>query len=167
MDQQLEQLRRALASAVQGMSSEELTRHLAGKWSAAEVLEHLCRTYSSTVKVFERCVQANKPLATSPTLKQRIAAAVTLGAGAMPGKRQAPPYTVPQGMPPEKVLPELEKQMAAMDAIIAQCEDRFGKRVKLADHRFLGPLTGAQWRKFHCVHGRHHRKQILRMRASE
>jgi hypothetical protein len=29
----------------------------------------------------------------------------------------------------------------------------------------LGPLTGAQWRKFHLVHGLHHQKQLLRLRA--
>jgi hypothetical protein len=29
----------------------------------------------------------------------------------------------------------------------------------------LGPLTGAQWRKFHLVHGRHHARQIRQLRA--
>jgi hypothetical protein len=32
------------------------------------------------------------------------------------------------------------------------------------DHLILGPLTAAQWRKFHWIHGRHHVKQILRLR---
>jgi hypothetical protein len=31
----------------------------------------------------------------------------------------------------------------------------------------LGPLTGAQWRKFHLVHGRHHVKQVLHLRAGQ
>jgi hypothetical protein len=47
-----------------------------------------------------------------------------------------------------------------MDAIIAQCEARFGRRVQVLDHPILGPLTAPQWRKLHLVHGRHHQKQV-------
>jgi hypothetical protein len=50
-----------------------------------------------------------------------------------------------------------------MDAIVAQCEARFGCG-KVLDHPILGPLTAAQWRKFHLIHGRHHVKQIDRLR---
>jgi hypothetical protein len=53
-----------------------------------------------------------------------------------------------------------------MDAIIAQCEARFGPDVKLLDHPILGPLTARRWRKLHVVHGRHHQKQLLRLRES-
>jgi hypothetical protein len=51
-----------------------------------------------------------------------------------------------------------------MDAIIAQCEARFGRHVKLLDHPILGALTSTQWRTLHLVHGRHHQKQLLRLR---
>jgi hypothetical protein len=167
MELRLKRLQNDLASATRGMTAADLARHPEGKWSAAEVLEHLYRTYTGTVKTFERCLQAGRPLATSPTLKQRVAAAITVGAGLMPGKREAPPFTRPQGMPAEKIIAEVGAQIATMDAIISQCEDRYGKRVKLVNHHALGPLTGEQWRKFHWVHGRHHIKQILRLRASE
>ncbi|MGZ7099671.1 MAG: DUF1569 domain-containing protein [Candidatus Angelobacter sp.] len=32
------------------------------------------------------------------------------------------------------------------------------------DHPVLGPLTAAEWRKFHLVHGLHHVKQIRSLR---
>jgi Protein of unknown function (DUF1569) len=51
-----------------------------------------------------------------------------------------------------------------MDALISQCEDRFGRRVRVLDHPILGPLSATQWRKLHLVHGRHHKKQLLRLR---
>ena len=38
----------------------------------------------------------------------------------------------------------------------------FGSDVKLVNHPFLGPLTSDEWRRFHCVHGRHHLRQIRR-----
>ncbi len=167
MEPPLKRLTDAIAAVTRCMSAADLARHPAGKWSAAEVLEHLYRTYTSTAKVFTRCLQAGHPLVTPPTLKQRIAAAVTTGLGIMPGKREAPAYTRPQGMPVEKLLAEIEGQIAAMDAIISQCEDRYGKRVKLLDHQILGPLTGKQWRKFHWVHGCHHIRQIERLRVSK
>jgi hypothetical protein len=31
----------------------------------------------------------------------------------------------------------------------------------------LGPLSMQQWRKFHLIHGRHHLKQIARIRAEQ
>ena len=52
MDSCLERLRQAIASATSDMSSEELTRQPEGKWSAAEVLEHLYLTYTGTQKAF-------------------------------------------------------------------------------------------------------------------
>ena len=39
MDSRLEALKENLESAVEGMSSEQLSWHLQGKWCAAEVLE--------------------------------------------------------------------------------------------------------------------------------
>ena len=72
----------------------------------------------------------------------------------------------PRGLPAEKVQNEIGAKMAAMDAIIAQCEARFGRRVHVLDHPILGPLTAPQWRKLHLVHGRHHQKQLLRLRES-
>jgi hypothetical protein len=61
------------------------------------------------------------------------------------------------------VREEFGQKIAVMDEMITKCEARLG-RGQLLDHLILGPLTGAQWRKFHLVHGRHHVKQILRLR---
>jgi hypothetical protein len=167
MDSCLERLQDAIASATRGMTAEDLARHPEGKWSPAEVLEHLYLSYSGTVKGFERCLAAGKPLARSPGLKDRLSAAVVLSAGYMPGGREAPANTRPRGLGAEKVVAEIGPQISAMDQLIAQCEARYGSRTMLLDHPVLGPLTGRQWRKFHWVHGRHHVKQILRWRKTE
>jgi hypothetical protein len=67
----------------------------------------------------------------------------------------------------EKVRSEIAEKLVAMDAIIAECETRFGRSVRLLDHPILGPLTATQWRKFHLVHGMHHQKQLLRLREGK
>ena len=56
---------------------------------------------------------------------------------------------------------EIGVKLATMDAVIAQCEARFGRHVKLLDHPILGPLSATQWRTLHLVHGRHHLKQLV------
>jgi hypothetical protein len=164
MDSRLETLKQALESAVEGMSSAQLTWHPPGKWCAAEVLEHLYLTYTGTIKGFERVMEAGKPLAAQASLAHRVRTLVVVGLGHMPAGRKAPAVALPKGLPAEKVRNEVGAKIVVMDAIIAQCEARFGRRVRLLDHPILGPLTATQWRKFHLVHGRHHQKQLLRLR---
>jgi hypothetical protein len=164
MDPRVERLREQLESAVKGMSSEQLSWHLPGKWSAAEVLEHLYLTYTGTIKGFERVITRGAPLATRATMAHRLMTFVVVGLGHMPGGRKAPGVAVPRGLPAEHVRAEIGATLVAMDAIIAQCEARFGPHIKLLDHPILGPLTATQWRTLHLVHGRHHQKQLLRLR---
>ena len=166
MDSRLEKLKQALESAVEGMSSEQLSWHPAEKWCAAEVLEHLYLTYAGTIKGFERVMESGKSLATRASMTQRWRTLVVVGFSHMPGGRKAPSMTQPRGLPAEKVRSEVGAKLVAMDAIIAQCEARFGRGIHLLDHPILGPLTATQWRKFHLVHGRHHEKQLRRLRES-
>ena len=164
MGSRLQQLKEALGSAVEGMSSERLRWHPEGKWCAAEVLEHLYLTYTGTIKGFEKVMTNGKPLAARASMKNRVQTFVVVGLGHMPEGRKSPSNAVPKGLSVEKVRSEVGEKIVAMDAIIAQCESRFGRRVRLLDHPVLGPLTATQWRKFHLVHGWHHQKQLLKLR---
>ena len=166
MDSGLEKLKQALESAVEGMSSEQLSWHPPDKWCAAEVLEHLYLTYTGTIKGFEKVMTSGTPLTTPASVMHRVRTLVVVGLGHMPTGREAPAASRPRGLPAEKVRNEVGEKIAAMDAIIAQCEARFGRGVRLLDHPILGPLTATQWRKFHLVHGMHHHKQLLRLRES-
>jgi Protein of unknown function (DUF1569) len=164
MDSRLDTLKRSLESAVEGMSSEQLSWHLPGKWCAAEVLEHLFLTYTGTTRGFEKVIARGTPLATRPSLAQRVLTFVVVKWGYMPAGREAPGMVQPRGLPVEHVRNEIWAKLAEMDAMIARCEARFGRHVKLLDHPILGALTAAQWRTLHLVHGRHHQKQLLRLR---
>jgi hypothetical protein len=166
VDPGLKKLQQELASAITGLSPQERTWHPEGKWCAAEVLEHLYLTYSGTIKGFERMAEAGKPAMTPPSLRQRIAKVLVLSLGYMPGGREAPKMARPRGLPTEKILAEIESKIAEMDECISRQEEKFGKSAPLLDHFILGPLTAAQWRKFHLVHGRHHVQQIRRLRES-
>jgi hypothetical protein len=165
MDSRLDELKRTLESALEGMSSQQMSAHPAEKWCAAEVLEHLYLTYTGTVKGFERALEKGEPSASRSSMRLRLRRLVVLGFGYLPSGRKAPKPTVPRGMPPAQVRTEIWEKLGAMDEIIARSEARFGQGSKLLDHPILGPLTGAEWRKFHLVHGRHHAQQIRRLRA--
>ena len=166
MDSRLNKLKQSLESAVEGMSSEQWSWHPPGKWCAAELLEHLYLTYTGTIKGFERVMTTGKPLASRASMAQRVRTLVVVGLGHMPAGNKAPTVAVPKGLPAETVRNEFGVKMAAMDAIIAQCDARFGRRVRVLDHPILGPLTAPQWRKLHVVHGQHHHKQLLRLREN-
>lgn len=164
MDPRLEKLKENLESAVEGMSSEQLSWHPPGKWCAAEVLQHLYLTYTETIKGFERVMMRGKPLVTRASMAHRALTFVIVGLGHMPSGRRAPAMVQPRGLPVEKVRCEIVEKIAAMDAIIAQCETRFGPWVQVLDHPILGPLNASQWRKLHLVHGQHHLKHLLQLR---
>jgi DinB superfamily len=167
MDFYLKQVREALERATEGMTPEQLERRPGEKWSAAQILEHLSLTYAGTAQAMEKCIQAGRPMATSPRMFQRVAVVLVVGLGHMPEGRTAPAYTVPRGLSGKEALAQIWTNLDAMEEIISKCERQFGGRVKIADHSILGPLSAAQWRKFHWVHGRHHAKQIERLRESE
>ncbi len=165
LDRGLEKLRHKIAATTAGLSAEKLAWRRPGKWSAAETLEHLYLTYTGTIKGFERVQESGRSSATVPTWRQRGRTLVVVGLGYMPGGRAAPPVARPRGLPPEKVLAEILLKIDEMDAVICRCEAKIG-RGKLLNHPVLGPLTGAQWRKFHLVHGLHHLRQIERLRQN-
>jgi hypothetical protein len=166
MDSRLDKFKESLQSAVESMSSEQLSWHPPGKWCAVGLLEHLYLTYTGTILGFKRVLRKGKPLSSRASMAQRMLSLVVVGLGHMPAGREAPAMVLPKGLPAEQVRNEIGAKIVAMDAIIAQCEARFGRRVQLLDHPILGPLSAKQWRKLHLVHGQHHLKQILQLREN-
>jgi len=163
MDSSLIKLSQALQIAVNGMTREQLLWHPAGKWCAAEILEHLYLSYTGTIKGFDKVILAGRSLATTASMKQRYQTLFVLTFNYLPTGRTAPTPTRPKGLPVEEVRSLVTTKIEEMDALIEECAERFGRGSKLLDHPILGPLTAAQWRKFHLIHGLHHRKQILRL----
>ncbi|MEY2412287.1 MAG: hypothetical protein QOD84_893 [Acidobacteriaceae bacterium] len=167
MDPVLANLRKEVESVCEGMSTDAMARHSEGKWSAAEVLEHLSLTYGGTIKGFQRCLQAGKPLATAATLRSRIGAYVVTSLGYLPEGRTAPENTKPKGKSMEMVRDTIGPLIAEMDELIGNCERLYGSSICLLDHPIIGPLTARQWRRFHWIHGKHHLKQIKRLRETQ
>jgi len=111
-------------------------------------------------------VDGGKSLASKPTWKNSAQALIVLGFNYLPNGREAPQHARPTGLPVEKVLAEILPKITEMDEFLTECAAKFGGRIKVLDHPFLGPFSIDQWRKFHLVHGLHHVKQIRKLRCA-
>lgn len=160
MDSYLERLQQELEDAIGDADPNALAQAPAGKWNAAQILEHLFLTYRNTNRGMAKCLGQSASLATRATLKQRVATLLVVKLGYLPGGRQAPERATPRGMPLDEVVSAITPELQRMGSDLNECERRFGTRTKIMDHPFLGPLTAEEWRKFHWVHGRHHARQI-------
>jgi len=165
MHRKLAELQKVLSDAIQGMSTEELSRHPAGKWSAAEILEHLNLSYVGTIKNLERCLADGQSRASSDRAKMRWSRLIVTRLGYFPKGRQSPDFVRPRGAPAEQVTGEIMQNILRMDEVIGQCESSFPAKAPITDHPILGPLTATEWRGFHSTHGKHHARQIVRLRG--
>lgn len=166
MSQPIQGIREIVAQATQGMTPAHLDfRPDPGKWSSVEILEHLMLTYTGTVKGMQRCLEANRPLVTSRSWKQRLLIHLISRRGYFPEGKEAPKHVRPKGTPAEEVLPRLYASLDELDAAIDAAEQRFG-RGPVLDHPLLGAMSAEDWRGFHASHARHHMKQIVALRAA-
>jgi hypothetical protein len=162
----LQRTREAIEAATRGMTAEQLAWHPQGKWSAAEILEHLSLAFSSTSKALDRVLSDGRPSAGGPTFYERVVTALVVDLGYFPSGRQAPEWTRPRGTAPGTILPTIGEKLEEMDGKISECERRFGTG-RIARHPIIGPFTARQWRRFHWIHTRHHMKQIARLRQTQ
>jgi hypothetical protein len=164
MHAKIGRLSKTIDNAICGMNSEALNWHPTGKWSAAEILDHLNLTYLGTIKNMERRLAEGRPPAAEGRAGKTLARIAVTKFGYFPPGRKSPERVLPCGTPVQQVLSEIQGNLARMDDLLSQCESRFPKGSVIAQHPALGPLTAAEWRGFHLTHGCHHMKQIRALR---
>src|SRR5687768_732786 len=156
----LARIEQDLRAGAAGLTLEQLSAGPPGKWTTAEIIEHLGRTYSGTAAGMHRALAADRPLATRPTLGRRAAVLLVVEFGYLPSGRKSPKVAEPIGADPAIVLEQALAHLHGMDDALARAEARFGARVNVLDHPILGALSVRRWRRLHWVHARHHLRQI-------
>jgi len=160
MNSHLEKCLAIILDATKGAGDESRVRRDPQQWSVVEIVEHLTRAYSGTAKGFERCVEKGAPLATTPTLKQRLQQFVLIGLGHFPTGREAPKHILPTGeLDLGAVLDAVRRDLALLDESATRARAALGTG-KMLNHPIIGGLTVDQWMSFHEIHTRHHAKQI-------
>src|SRR5713101_746483 len=121
MNSYLAHLHRILASAIRGMNPDQITRHPQGKWSPAEIFEHLNLTYAGTIKGLQRCLQSGTTSASSDRGRMRWQRLIVIQVGYFPPGRKSPQRVLPRGTPAEQVKAEILQNVSRMDSVIHEC----------------------------------------------
>jgi hypothetical protein len=163
---ELAQCRAQIEQAAAGLDDVQGSVRVDGRWSIAEIVEHLDRTYTGTVKGLERCLEAGGARVTPATMRTRLRKLVVVRLGFFPTGIEAPKHVVPSGrVGLAEVLSRVASHLVDMDGALLRAADRFGKS-SVMDHPILGPFSVEDWARFHLVHTRHHCRQIAARRRT-
>jgi hypothetical protein len=160
VDATLRQVLTLLDSTLDGIEAAALAHRPPGKWSGAEIVEHLALSYRATSVAIRKALDAGAPRGRRRSFGQRAACFVVLTLGHLPSGRRAPEAVVPAGGSPDTVVSEARQRLGQLDQDLAEAHERLGPAVLVAQHPVLGGLTVDEWRRFHFVHTRHHCRQI-------
>lgn len=156
----LSELPALVLGPLEGRPDADWQRAPVGKWTAAQIVEHLAIGLdSSAARFLER--RGKPPMSRrARTPREWVARALILGLRWFPPGLKAPPGTV--------AAPDLER--AAAEAHFRKGLERWeqvtatllpARRHDLfVKHPRLGDLTIEEWMDFHVIHARHHARQI-------
>ena len=113
MSPELEQIRREVEAMTHDWSEVHWHRGLPGKWTNAQIFEHLLLTYTGTSKGLRRAMDSGSVTHAKATLPHRLRKFVVISLGYMPGRRTA----FKQIMPEEGLGPEDMRRF--YDALVA------------------------------------------------
>jgi len=145
---------------LRGRADGEWERGPAGKWTPAQIVEHLALGLTLSAATFQSR-KNHAPMKRRPrTPAEQIARLFIFGLRWFPPGRKAPERTTPP--------PQIDRR-AAEAHFLAGIEawdqvDRALLPERRADlfvkHPRMGDLTVEEWMRFHVIHARHHAKQI-------
>jgi hypothetical protein len=156
----LDSLPELVLGPLAGKSDPDWYRAPAGKWNAAQIVEHLAISLEGSGKGFESR-RDKPPMTRRPrTWFEWLASVSILGLRWFPPGREAPAIS----------RPALQVDRTHAERHFREGIDRFARlapellRTRSHDlfvrHPVLGDLTLPEWMRFHVVHCRHHAKQI-------
>lgn len=138
----------------------EWERGPAGKWTLAQIVEHLALGLTLSAGTFQARRNHAPMSRRRRTPAERIATLLILGFRWFPPGRKAPSRAIPSAQvtrraAEERFLTGIAGWVAVeRDLLPTRGHDLFVK------HPRLGDLTIGEWIRFHLIHGRHHARQI-------
>ncbi len=168
---ELGELNHAIAYSLRGLDSVQTQlrpRRRQNRWSIQQIVEHLLLSYTSTEETIAARLAKGRPTRTKPGLMQHISQYTVIRLGYFPHGRKAPALVTPPAetavpLSGEELAHRVREQLLRLHELSNDAEKVFGER-RCASHHVLGPLSIAQWRRFHLIHGEHHARQILAIR---
>ena len=129
---ELEQIRQEVERVISGSSELNWRQAPPGKWTSAQIFEHLLLTYTGTTKGLRRVLESGHPLASVCNLAAPVRKFVVTKLGWMPAGRTAFKQICPEDGLDAQSMRRFYDALVAMDATLLDAERRFGKRAKAA-----------------------------------
>jgi hypothetical protein len=156
----LEAARDEIAHAVEGLTAAQIAREVPGRWSIAQILEHLTLAFTLNAAYLQKALASGELRGRRPNLKARLIRMLMLDVDYFP-RAEAPEPTRPSGtIPPEQMMDAIRTALTRLDATLTRVSERFGDSALVANHPYFMGLTVPQWRKFHWRHAVHHMRQV-------
>ena len=159
MHEHLQRALDALDRTTGGVTVEALSLRPPGKWSIAEILEHLTLSYTRNASGFAKVAETGQPRATAPTFKQRLGRTLIVDIAFFPRARAPEPTTPTGSIPTDRIRESASAALVALDLAMDRAEARFGVERPLLNHPYFAGMNIRQWRKFHWRHTVHHMGQ--------
>ena len=129
-----------------------------GKWSPAQVVEHIALAYETNTQLLRGPVPGGAPRWVRPLIRKFMLGYV-LRKGGFPRRSRAPkvmePKVSPAAAPPSVLLPRLESAAAAFESGAAAHPSN------TLEHPFFGNVPVADIVHLSEIHTRHHTPQLL------
>jgi hypothetical protein len=172
MNSDLERLHRAIAYSLRGLDAEGTQLRPVGRpgrWSIQQVVEHLLLTYSATEMAMDTRLEKGNPTRAKPNPLQHFVQFTLVRLGYFPRGRKAPAMVMPgeteTPLSGDELVRAMDEHLERLDGLFTEGEKAFGAG-RSVSHVVLGPMSMAQWRRFHLIHGEHHVRQILAIRKA-
>lgn len=160
MNPSLAELAAIVLAPLEGRPDAAWQRAPAGKWTPAQIVEHLAIGLTWSGEKFEQR-RAHAPMARRPrSVLEKLGSLVILGLEWYPRG-----FKAPEGSKPGERVTRAAAE-AHFRAGLAQWEElqRLLLPARRGDlfvrHPRLGDLTLEEWLQFHVIHARHHARQI-------
>lgn len=139
-------------------------------WTARQVVEHLELSLNATRTELEgRLAKGRVSRRAQRTRAEWALQLMVLSVGHMPRGVPATLEMTPKNGDDTSGMRDLAARLEAavedMDKALDRARAQFGME-RVGRHFLLGPLRVDQWRRYHVLHLRHHRKQIAEVRES-
>lgn len=129
-----------------------------GKWSPAQVVEHIALAYETNTQLLRGPVPGGAPRWLRPVIR-KFGLALVLRKGDFPRRSRAPkvmePKASPAAAPPSALLPRLESAAAVFESAAA------AHPIDTLEHPFFGKVPLADIVRLSEIHTRHHTAQLL------
>ena len=169
MHETLSQLNAEYAALLLGLDAAETQSRPAERpdaWTVQQIVEHLMLSYESTAKIMEVRLAKGTPTKARASARHLAVQFTIASLGVFPNGHKAPEIVQPGT---SKMIKDGDALAAVFAASLYAMDDRLGavERAlgtgRCVTHALLGPMSIAQWRRFHRTHGRHHLKQVRRI----